>query len=169
VHRICRKSTRLPSPQQHSHVLQGKHKGTPEGEAMGMLRTIVILGAGLALLPSPPQGVGEPQTGPGSFAYLAAAAETFADVRGFCARNPNVCVTAGSFANTVEGKAKYSAKLIYEWANDATAGQADGTPADPVQTSAPPAKLASLKVSQNTLTVADLLPEWKKPKPLPKG
>jgi Family of unknown function (DUF5330) len=142
---------------------------------MGMLRTLVILGAGLALMPSPPRGEGEQPTGAGSFAYLAAAAETFADVRGFCLRNPNVCSTAGSFANTVEGKAKYSAKLIYEWANEATGDQRpaglpnDLAAADPVQTSAPPAKLASLKVSQNTLTVADLLPEWKKPKPLPKG
>jgi hypothetical protein len=142
---------------------------------MGMLRTLVILGAGLALLPSPPETEGQPQAGPGSFAYLAAATETFADVRGFCQRNPNVCSTADAFASTVEAKAKYSAKLIYEWANEATSEpHAAGLPgniagADPLHTSSQPVKQAPLKVSQNTLTVADLVPEWKKPKPLPKG
>jgi Family of unknown function (DUF5330) len=152
-------------------------KGTPEGEAMGMLRTLIIVGAGLALMPSPPPGEGgqEPAQGPGSFAYLAAAAETFADLRSFCQRNPGVCSTAGAFAQTVEGKAKYSAKIIYEWANNSSAPQrpeglpADIAAADPIQTSAPPAKASKLKQSQNTLTVSDLLPEWKKPKPLPKG
>jgi hypothetical protein len=96
-------------------------------------------------------------------------------MRSFCQRNPNVCVAAGAVAQTVEGKAKYSAKLIYEWANDATGeGKIKNLPAnlataDPVQTSAPPVTSVSLKVSQNTLTVADLVPEWRKPKTLPKG
>lgn len=87
---------------------------------MGILRTLIIAGAGFALMPSPPPGpAGEPAaSGPGNFAYLAAAAETVADVRGFCQRNPNTCATAGVVATVVEGKAKYSAKLVYEWAND---------------------------------------------------
>jgi hypothetical protein len=87
---------------------------------MGILRTLLLVGAGLALLPSPPPGPsGEPAiNGPGSFAYLAAAAETVADMRSFCQRNPNACATAGVVAGMVEGKAKYSAKLVYEWAND---------------------------------------------------
>jgi Family of unknown function (DUF5330) len=144
---------------------------------MGMLRTLIIVGGALVLLPSPPPGEhgGQANQGPGSFAYLAAAAETVADMRGFCQRNPGVCSTAGALAQTVEGKAKYSAKLVYEWANDSTqtphpAGLApDLAAADPIQTSAPPAAAAKLKQSQNTLTLADLVPQWKKPKPLPKG
>jgi Family of unknown function (DUF5330) len=86
---------------------------------MGILRTLLIAGAGLALLPSPPPGPsGEPvPSGPGNFAYLAAAAETVADLKGFCQRNPTACSTAGAAATIVEGKAKYSAKLVYEWAN----------------------------------------------------
>jgi hypothetical protein len=86
---------------------------------MGILRTLLVVGAGFALLPSPPPGPsGEPAaSAPGNFAYLAAAAETVADMRGFCQRNPNACATAGVVAGMVEGKAKYSAKLVYEWAN----------------------------------------------------
>ncbi len=144
---------------------------------MGMLKTLVVVGAAFALMPSPPPDPDAMQkaAGTGSFAYLAAAAETVADMRSFCQRNPNVCVTAGAIGQTVEGKAKYSAKLIYEWANEATG---DGRPktlpadvalADPIQTSAPPLPNTKLKVSQNTLTVADLVTEWRKPKTPPKG
>lgn len=112
-------------------------------------------------MPSPPPEPAGSQTPatPGTFAYVAAAAETFADVRGFCQRNPNVCGTAGAMATAMEGKAKYSAKLIYEWANEAKTASADQ-----IQTSSPPAQAADLKVSQNTLIVGDLLPDWKKPK-----
>ena len=144
---------------------------------MGMLRTLFVLGAGFALMPSPPQDASSIQApaGPSSFAYLAAAAETVADMRSFCQRNPNVCVTAGAVAQTVEGKAKYSAKLIYEWANEATG---DGMPAnlpenlakaDPIQTASPPAIATAMQKSDNTLTVADLESQWRKPKQRPKG
>jgi Family of unknown function (DUF5330) len=98
---------------------------------MGILRTLLVVGTGLALLPSPPPDPsGEPApSGPGNFAYLAAAAETVADLRGFCQRNPNACATAGVVAGMVEGKAKYSAKLVYEWANDGNPVQtADNIP-----------------------------------------
>ena len=92
---------------------------------MGILRTVFVLGGALMLLPSPPPGpAGEvaPKTA-GNFAYLAAAAETVADLKGFCNRNPMACETAGTVATLVEGKAKYSAKLVYEWANDGKANK----------------------------------------------
>jgi Family of unknown function (DUF5330) len=126
---ICHQS--FTSPQYHSATKYPQQQGTPEGDAMGILRTLLVLGAGLALLPSPPPGpTGEPVTnGPGSFAYLAAAAETVADMRGFCQRNPNACATAAVVAGMVEGKAKYSAKLVYEWANEGKTTQtADNIP-----------------------------------------
>lgn len=132
---------------------------------MGMLRTLLVLGVGFALMPSPPPDPNgdKAAAGPGSFAYVAAAAETMADLRSFCQRNPNVCVTAGAMAQTVEGKAKYSAKLIYEWANGGNLPE-KWAASDPIQTSAPPAKNLDLRVSQNTLTLADLVPEWRSPK-----
>ncbi len=129
---------------------------------MGMLRTLFFVGAAFALMPSPPPEPDQAQsaTPPGTFAYVAAAAETVADLRGFCQRNPHVCSTAGTMASSVEGKAKYSAKLIYEWANEAKAGAG----ADPIQTASPPTRALDLKESQNTLSLADLVPAWKKPK-----
>lgn len=101
---------------------------------MGILRTLLVLGAGFALLPSPPpDSSGETAAqGPGSFAYLAAAAETVADLRGFCQRNSNTCVTAASVSRVIEGKAKYSAKLVYEWANDTSGSKTAEATVKPV-------------------------------------
>ena len=131
---------------------------------MGMLRTLIVVGAAIAFMPSPPPDqAGTQAASPGTFAYVAAAAETMADMRGFCQRNPNVCVTAGAVTQTVEGKAKYSAKLIYEWANNSKERPIVAE-ADSIQTGSPPPKTVNLKESQNTLSLADLLPEWKRPK-----
>ncbi len=88
---------------------------------MGMLRKAIVAGGLFVALPMPPQGVaGQPseqQAGPGTFAYVAAAAETFADVKSFCERRPMACNVAQYIAVTAEAKTKYSAKIVYEWAN----------------------------------------------------
>jgi hypothetical protein len=133
---------------------RGKDKGTPEGDAMGMLRTGLILAVGFVLLPSPPpdQSGTAATSGPSAFAYMAAAAETMADMRGFCQRNPNACVTGAAIADTVEGKVRYSLKLAYEWANDGDAKDAKPGVAE----------------FRGTLTDEDLEPAWRKPKPLKK-
>jgi Family of unknown function (DUF5330) len=144
---------------------------------MGMLRNLIIVGAAFAFMPSPPPGENDaPPPSAGAVAYMAAAAETVADLRSFCQRNPNVCATAGAMAHTVEGKAKYSAKLLYEWANDVKGDSRkvilpdDIASSDPIQTSTPPKTMVSLKESQNTLTVSDLVAPWRKPKDfVPKG
>lgn len=141
---------------------------------MGMLRNLIIVGAAIAFMPSPPPG--ENDAAPpsaGAFAYIAAAAETVADFRSFCQRNPNVCATASAMAQSVEGKAKYSAKLMYEWANDVKGeGRKVNLPedvaeSDPIETSAPPKLPRLSKESQNTLSVADLIVPWRKPKEIP--
>ncbi len=127
-------------------------------------------------MPNPPvseQGNGIVAPTASSFAYVSAAAETFADVRAFCERRPGVCQTAGHLAVTMEAKAKYSAKLIYEWANDASATEpratalpADLAGADPIATGSVEAR-PKLAQSQSTLKLEDLLTEWTAP-PKPK-
>jgi hypothetical protein len=143
---------------------------------MGILRNAIILGAVAVAMPNPPSseqpgGAVPPTTS--SFAYVAAAAETFADLRTFCERRPGVCQTAGHLAVSMEAKAKYSAKLIYEWANDASAEEPRSTllppdmaNADPIATGTTDGSLPRM-ASQSTLTLEDLLPEWKSP-PKPK-
>jgi len=138
---------------------------------MGYLRNALIIG-GLALaLPAPPpsDSGGEVPQQSSTFAFVAAAADTFADVRSFCQREPGVCQTASHIAMTMETKAKYSARLIYEWASEATT-QSNAKPgpkdelanADPIATGAM-SKAKNPAISQSTLKLEDLLPEWQAP------
>lgn len=139
---------------------------------MGIMRTTLVLGAIIAFMPSPPADDAQRSQAvaadPGSFGYMAAAVEAIADVRSFCQRKPGVCEAAGFMADKLEAKAKYSAKLIYEWANEATAGGSalplpkDLAKADPITTGTVGAGMAI--ESQSTLLIEDLLPEWREPK-----
>lgn len=94
---------------------------------MGILRKAIVAGGLFVALPAPPQGATiqpvEQQAGPGTFAYVAAASDTFADVRSFCQRRPMACDVAQYIALKAQAKAKYSAKLAYEWANTSDAAQ----------------------------------------------
>ena len=83
-----------------------------------------------------------------TFATVAAAAETMADVKGFCERRPQACTTGQYLAVTFEGKARYAVKLAYEWAN---AAKGETTKPD-----APPLRLATLN-EQKPQTIEDLL------------
>ncbi len=91
---------------------------------MGLIRKVIILGGIIAAMPSPPPDAADPsaqvaQSSLGaSVAYVSAVSDAVGDAKGFCARQPQVCSTAFYFATTLQGKAKYSAKLIYQWANE---------------------------------------------------
>jgi Family of unknown function (DUF5330) len=92
---------------------------------MGILKTTIVLSAIVMALPAPPEDAdANSAAGPGTIGYVSAAAGAFSDLKDFCARRPYVCETAGHLARAAERKAKYSAKLIYEWANEATAKEA---------------------------------------------
>jgi Family of unknown function (DUF5330) len=159
---------------------KSQQRGTPKGEAMGILRTLIFVGGAIALMPSPPPGqpgseaLTHSNAGGGAFMYMAAAAETVSDLGTFCQRKPLVCTTAGAIANTVEAKAKYTTKLIYEWANEATTDGSkvklpvDLAKADLIETGSVNASAAEFE-SQNTLTLADIVPEWRGPKAARKG
>lgn len=135
-----------------------------------MLKKTILVVALIALMPSPPNDGAAPEPQGNAFAYVAAAADTFADVKGFCSRNPAVCVTANQFAVTVEAKARYSAKLLYEWANEASETPTaalnplprDMAALDALTTSSVSARQVAME-SQSTLTLEDLIPEWQAP------
>lgn len=138
---------------------------------MGILRTTVLLVGGLLLLPSPPEdhssaaAVAETQALDAS--YLVAASSALSDLTSFCDRQPAACQTAGVLAARLERNAKYSIKLLYEWANspDADAPRAREAvlvEADSVITGSTEKPLPA---SQSTLTIEDLLPPWIGPLP----
>ena len=119
---------------------------------MGLIRKAIVIGGIIYALPSPPvidPLVAVPASLQSStFATVAAAAETMADVKGFCERRPQACSTGHYLAVTFEGKARYAVKLAYEWAN-----AAKGENAKP---EVPPLRLATLS-EQKPQTIEDLL------------
>jgi hypothetical protein len=91
---------------------------------MGLIRKAILVGGVIAAMPSAPPDIADPaqvaaQSSLGaSIAYVSAVGATVSDAKGFCMRQPQVCSTAQYFATSLQGKAKYSARLIYQWAND---------------------------------------------------
>ena len=142
---------------------------------MRIFRTLFILSAAVLLIPSPPDdGTTASVAPPSTPEMLGAAFSAVADLKGFCERQPGVCSTAGFVAGKLEAKAKHGAKLIYEWANDGSAGQqsppADAGALDAIQTGSvtKAAAVAAPEPKQTTLTLEDLIPEWRGPKPKPR-
>jgi Family of unknown function (DUF5330) len=119
---------------------------------MGLIRKAIVLGGILFALPNPPATdpmvAVQPSVQISSFATIAAAAETVADVKGFCERRPQACVTGQYLAVTLEGKARYGVKLAYEWANMAKGETA--------KAEAPLLRLATLS-EQKPQSIEDLL------------
>src|SRR5262245_2892972 len=82
---------------------------------------------------------------------LASAAVT--DVRGFCDRHPDACVTGGKVAVALGHKAEAGARTLYDLVTKLREKSASGAKARPG--------------SESTLTPADMAPGWHAPVPLP--
>ncbi|HYC17354.1 MAG TPA: DUF5330 domain-containing protein [Pseudolabrys sp.] len=118
-----------------------------------LLRMAFWLGVVCVLLPSggkstPP----EAQIEASEAVTLAGAAVS--DVRGFCARQPDACVTGGKVAVALGHKAEAGARTIYEFISKLRAKSAS---------SEKPGKPGS----EGTLTSTDMAPAWHAPVPLP--
>jgi hypothetical protein len=87
---------------------------------------------------------------------LAGAAVS--DVRGFCDRHPDACVTGGKVAVALGHKAEAGARTLYELI---TRLREKST--SPEKTDNKPVAAAG----RGTLTPADLAPAWRAPVPLP--
>lgn len=137
---------------------------------MRIVRTIILLSAIVILMPSPPESV---KKDAGLIAandvsapeILVAATRAASDLGGFCAREPQVCVTASYVAEMLEAKAKYSVRLIYDWANEASSGDAAPEQADAVDQLVTSSTRVAVDepASQNTLKVEDRIPAWRAP------
>ena len=139
---------------------------------MRIVRTIILLSAIVILMPSPPESVKQDASliaanDVSAPEIFVAATRAASDLGGFCAREPQVCVTASYVAEMLEAKAKYSVRLIYDWANEASSSdaaapeQADGV--DHLVTSSTKVAVDE-PASQNTLKVEDRLPAWRVPR-----
>jgi hypothetical protein len=143
---------------------------------MKIIRTLVIVAVGAFLLPSPPESE-QANIAPAATPtpqLMAAAANAASDVGGFCQRQPEVCATAESLAKTLEAKARYSIKLIYEWANkDDAAAMPPKVGKVETQARFKPASFqmaaADVPPSQSTLKLEDIIPEWRNPLDVQRG
>jgi Family of unknown function (DUF5330) len=137
---------------------------------MRIIRTIVLLAAAAYFLPSPPEDrLGASLQGgddPPATEFLSAAVSTVADMRDFCTRQATVCDTAHYLAVKLEGKAKYSVELLYQWAHESNdllpSQQAYYTKGVAAQRQTAAANDAE-GIGQNTLQLEDLIPEWRAP------
>ena len=135
---------------------------------MRILRTIFCLAVVTVLMPTPPEEMGGGKNKSAATSeLLSAAVNTVADVHGFCSRQASVCDTANLVAVGLEAKAKYSVRLIYEWANESRgttvpdqAFESDRLPTASFEQVAG----YSDESSQNTLRLDDLIPDWRDPK-----
>ena len=84
---------------------------------------------------------------------LASAAVS--DVRGFCERRPDACVTGGKVAVAIGHKAEAGARTLYEFISKLREKSASGE------------KTGARPGSEGTLTPADMAPGWHAPVPLP--
>src|SRR5215470_11998364 len=82
---------------------------------------------------------------------VSLASTAVSDVRGFCERHPDACVTGGKVAVALGHKAEAGARTLYDFVNRLR--EKSGEKAKPG--------------SEATLTPADMAPGWHAPVPLP--
>ena len=125
-----------------------------KGIDMRIVRTIFLLAAATYFMPSPPEerfGVASDDNRPVT-ELVSAAVSTVADMSDFCSRQASVCDTAHYLAVKLEGKAKYSIELLYQWAQDSRGPTRQTLAADDASA-----------MGENTLRLDDLIPEWRAP------
>jgi len=90
---------------------------TGKGQIMFIIRTVFWLSVVALLLPTedgPQKSAGKTQT-PSQVASVPARNVTV-QLDGFCARNLDVCAAGSLLFDTLQRKAKYAARLAYDWA-----------------------------------------------------
>jgi hypothetical protein len=134
-------------------------------------------------LPTPPEPESDPNTAVAAqpvapkAPLMTVASDALSDVSGFCGRQPEVCETAGYFLHKLEAKAKYGVRLLYEWANDDPAAHGsvpypyrDEAKSDPLTTGSTQALAQTQgEPAESTLTIEDLIPEWRGPGVVKRG
>lgn len=139
---------------------------------MKLIKMAFALSVVAFLMPTPPEpAVPDPQPATAeagvSGDLIGAAAETVEDVSHFCTRRAAVCETARHLLHRFEAKAKYGVRLLYEWANESTTDDPMPYPyRDQAGLSDPAIELAGSNqpAAQNTLSIDDLIPEWRGPR-----
>jgi len=113
-----------------------------------LLRMAFWLGVVCVLLPSGSKTT-SPEAKIDASEAVTLAGAAVSDVRGFCDRQPDACVTGGKVAVAIGHKAEAGARTLYEFVSKLRE------------------KSAAKSASEGTLTPADMAPGWHAPVPLP--
>jgi len=119
-----------------------------------LLRMAFWLGVVCVLLPSGSKTT-SPEAKIDASEAVTLASAAVSDVRGFCERQPDACVTGGKVAVAIGHKAEAGARTLYEFVSKLREKSASGE------------KAAGRPGSDGTLTPADMAPSWHAPVPLP--
>jgi hypothetical protein len=85
---------------------------------MFIIKTAFWLSLVILCLPAGEESDQAVQTSVDAGSAITAAQSTFADLSGFCDRNPDVCETGGTLLASFGLKARYGALMIYEYLDD---------------------------------------------------
>ncbi len=130
---------------------------------MFLLRTAFWMAIVLALLPSfGPKASAPAASGLEATDAVTAASQTFGDMIQFCSRQPKACEAGVHLASAIGQRAQAGAKMLYGMVGEKLARADSKTESATEDTGAVPS--ASMEVSQNTLTSADLSPVWRGPR-----
>lgn len=113
---------------------------------MGLMRIAVVVGVGVALLPSDREQQEK---------LIARASDAATWVTTYCDRNAATCAQADEHWTTFLAKAEFGAKLIYE------SMQESSEPAVAQRGDLPASRTAPAVLRGGTLTPHDLQPAWR--------
>jgi uncharacterized protein DUF5330 len=116
-----------------------------------LLRMAFWLGVVCVLLPSGTKST-SPNAQIDASEAVTLASAAVSDVRGFCERQPDACVTGGKVAVAIGHKAEAGARTLYEFLT---------------KLREKPASSEKAEAGQGTLTPTDMAPVWHAPVPLP--
>lgn len=126
-----------------------------------LLRMTFWISLVLVLLPSGGKhSAAVPSTDAGAREAVSAASATVSDMRQFCTRQPTACALGSQAAIAFGQRAQAGAKRIYDFISERTAPHDSSSVASK---STKPAPSSSAKSSQDTLTAADVAPNWRGP------
>ncbi|HEY6861136.1 MAG TPA: DUF5330 domain-containing protein [Pseudolabrys sp.] len=117
-----------------------------------LLRMAFWLGVVCVLLPTSGMKSTSPDAQIKASEAVTLASAAVSDVRGFCERQPDACVTGGKVAVALGHKAEAGARTLYELIN---------------KLREKPASIENAGAGQGTLTPMDMAPVWHAPVPLP--
>ena len=133
-----------------------------------LLRMAFWLGVVCLLLPGGTK-TAAPEANIDTTQAMTVAGAAVSDVRGFCGRHPNACVTGGKVAAAIGYKAEAGARTIVDFITTKIAERSASAEkqAAAEKSTAKAVTITERGPAQGTLMSTDLAPGWHAPVPLP--